>query len=382
MKIAILADDGDGFVKPMAKGLNRMFNKINIKSDILYKAHKNLYFHKISLKNSFKANVLNLLRNFRTFLFLPKLIKYDILVLVASIPGTFLPENTPLIELIRKYFPRKVIILYDVLYLPTTTTNDGTLWHKRLKEGILDNRVQTLNNFGMERFDYYFISSVITEYPLPKIEHPLSIIGINYEQTSLYVEPKKRFIALVDFERNNTNPEERKIQIQALKDTNTEYIELKEHLSSESIREIYRKCSLYFLAHRESFGLPICELQLCGAYVFTPYKYWVPAHFSKEDLFSKKQGKLSRNFVVYNNNLEVLKKKINLIKKEYNAQKVYDTFLQDYPQFYYGDIKELEKFITLYKKGHVTGQSHENYIHLNKHIDYKNKIDITKYYNE
>jgi len=383
MKIAILADNGNGFVKPMAQSLSRMFLKLEIESKILYSAHKNLYFYRIELQKGILSNFLNLVRNIRTLLFIPRLIKYDVLVLVASIPGAFQKENTPLLEKIRKIFPSKIIVLHDVLYLPTTATNDGTLWYRRLKEGTPnDARVTSLDNFGMERYDYYLISSVITEYPLPKIEHPLSIIGLNFENTSLRVEAKEKFIALVDFERNSTNPEERKIQIQALKETNTEYIELKEHLDSESIRVIYRKCSLYFLAHRESFGLPICELQLCGAYVFSPYKYWVPAHFIKDDPFSSIPGKLSRNFIIYDNNLEKLKTKIIQIKKNYNAKNVHETFLTDYPQFYYGNIEELERFISLYKSGKINSKSHKEYSYINELINYNNKIDITKYYNE
>ena len=381
LRIAILAENTDGFVKPMAQGLKRMFQKTDNNARVFVDAHKNLYLYNVGFKDNIKSFFLNIFRNFRSIIFLFRLIFFDVFILVASVPGAYLKTNTPLLEKIRKFFPKKIIVLYDVLYLPTTTTNNGTLWYSKLADNFSnDSRIETKKNYGMERFDYYLIASVVTEYPLQKLEHPLSIIGINFEDETLFAPSKNSVIALVDFERKDTNPVEREIVIQALKETETEYIELKSFLPSKKIREIYRKCALFFPAHRESFGLPICELQLCGAAVFVPYKYWVPAYHIKDDLFSSEKGRLSSNFIVYNNNLEELKQKILAFKQNYKPEKIVETFRNDYPAFYEGNITELQKFIDLCKTKTITGQTHKNYITINNAIDYKQKINIAKYY--
>ena len=125
-----------------------------------------------------------------------------------------------------------------------------------------------------------------------------SVIGLDLDDGSLRPTPKDDFLALIDFERPS-EMKERATQIAALEETKTPYVVLNGRYSISEIRKIYRQCSLYFVAFRESFGLPICELQACGAYVFTPYADWCPSHWIKPDLSAPGPGLLSPNFVVY-----------------------------------------------------------------------------------
>jgi hypothetical protein len=68
---------------------------------------------------------------------------------------------------------------------------------------------------------------------------------------------------LIDFERPQHLPE-RAIQIQACLDAGIPFKVLHGSQSIQEIRTISGSCSLYLVAHCESFGLPICALQACG----------------------------------------------------------------------------------------------------------------------
>ena len=153
----------------------------------------------------------------------------------------------------------------------------------------------------------------------------------------MFPEKRKKgeFIALLDFERP-FYMKERLIQLQALEETNTKYIVLNGHYSIQEIRQIYRKCSIYFLASHESFGLPICELQACGSYIFTPYLYWPIAHLIKENQHISETGKLSPNFIVYDNDKTKLTEEMIKIKNFYDPQRVVDTFKSYDPHYFTG----------------------------------------------
>ena len=229
-----------------------------------------------------------------------------------------------------------------------------------MKEGNTEKGVFQSGNWGLERYDWYLVSSVVSECPLPKGRQPYSLIGLNLADASLRVEPKKEFIALIDFEVPE-NMLERAVQVRACEKAKLKYVVLHGRYSMQDIRAIYRQCSIYFLAHRESFGLPICELQACGSYVFTPYSNWCPSHWIKEDLAQEGPGELSPNFITYHNDLDRLTSEINRIKSTYDPHLVVDTFDRYHPQLHYGDIKELERFVRMIESGEITSKSHEQY---------------------
>lgn len=363
MKIAIIANNEDQFVKPTAEGLHRMLNKINIESKIYYDGHEIFMgFRKMniwSLRYFIKSSYFNLkiILNFLK-LFLKG---YDLFIIVSNTPRAFLRNFLVNIEFSRKIFKNQPIILYDPHYMPTRGK-----WYKWITEGKPDAPWLGTNNYGMERYDYYLVVSVVSEFPLAKIDHPISIIGVNLEDGTLYPEKKNKFLALIDFEQV-TNMYERAIMIQALEDTKTEYVVLHHHYTIEDIRTIYRKCSIYFLASRESFGFPTIELQACGAYIFTPYSNWVPSHWFK-DPYTSGEGHLSPNFIVYDNDINKLKKEIIRIKNNYDPYEVFDTFVEYYPQFYYGNLDELSNFISKVGSREINSNSHLKYFEINSSI--------------
>lgn len=368
MKIAILSCQGNSFQPIMAEGLQRMLDSVDVEAKIFTRglslitnfANHNSKISKSSLKNF-------LFHKIYAILLIEKLKKFDALIIISPVPTAFL-NNFINDEVIRNLLKDIPIILYSNYYLYTV---GGGIWLKSLKQGNAKRGILGSNHYGLERYDYYLSTSIITEKPLTTENHPYARIGINLDDRTLFPD-QKEFIALIDFERERYT-EERKIQIEVLEETNTQYIILNGSYSRQEIREIYRKCSLYFLAHRESFGLPICELQACGSYVFSPYHNWCPGHWLKEDITQQDQGKFSPNFIVYDNNKEKLIQKINEIKSNLNPTQVREQFLKYHPHFFYGDIEEIKKFVKLLKEGKINSQSHLQYNELN---DLKTFYDI------
>jgi hypothetical protein len=228
-----------------------------------------------------------------------------------------------------------------------------------LTRGDWINRILNQGGVGLERYDWYLSVSNISEYPLPKGIDIFSVIGVDL-RTSELCPNQQEFLALFDFPRQGFE-NERAIQIQAVEETNTSHIQLDQPMSIEEIRKIYRKTCLFFLSFRESFGLPIVELQLCGSYICTPYRHWAPSHYIKKSCFECGEGELGNNFIVYNNDKETLKKQIVRIRSAYNPGQVIQEFSKSYPHLHHGDIGELERFVGLLKQGRIHADSHRNY---------------------
>ena len=367
MRVAILGNFAPGYVRPMAEGLQRMFADINITAEFFHEGHFMLARVQPDLRTYIRSAqqgsaVKNALKYFIKeapifYPFLKQLRKFDVIVVVNSIVPAFLNEFFR-DEALRYWLPRTPIVLYDVFYLPTRGS-----WGKWLKEGNPERGIFQSGNWGLERYDWYLVGSVVSECPLPTGPQPYSHIGLNFVHDSLRAEPKQEFTALIDFKMPDHMPE-RAIQILACQETNTKYTVLHGRYPLEDIRCMYRQCSIFFLAHRESFGLPICEVQTCGSYVFTPYSNWCPSHWVKLDLRQPGPGALSPNFIVYNNDKQLLINEINRIKAEYDPFRVLNTFQNVHPQLYRGDLKELQQFVRMIESGEIHSARHLDYSHI------------------
>lgn len=377
MKFVIFADKAHNYIKPMAYGLSQILknegheyiiyeNGVNwldkpsiLKTFVLdiYRLYKNIIAKNNRLYIYRSIGLINFLNKKRT----RELDKCDCIIIIQNCPRVFYKESLKRIDYLRERF-NKPIVNYDLHYLP----NQG--WYGMIKKRNSD-------NYGLERFDWYLIASIVTEYALP-IEIPkiYSNIGFNIKDNTLYPE-QKEFIALLDFERPGYEIE-RSIQVTALKNTKTKYIELNGRYTTEEIRSIYRKSSIYFLAFRESFGLPILELQHCGSYIFTPYKEWAPAHFLNKNIYLSGYGDLGENFFVYENDLSKLEKLIVKIKKEYNAQKVIDNFKRDYPFYYQYNKQEFQDFTNKLSNKIINEKSHYQYQVYNDKINKEDEVSL------
>lgn len=368
MKIAIMADNADNFVKPRAEGLLRMLRRAGADGRVFYDGLRFLDCPepRSGLATASPADFLRSLKKqfsdpVRKFLnqTWKELEGFDAMVVVETVPTAFLTYQLKRIEELRRRLPTMPVILYSSIYLSTLGE-----WIDFLKNGNdYHGFIKGKNHFGLERYDWYLIGSATTENPMPAGFQPLSVIGCDISDGSLY-PAQKEFRALVDFERPN-HMKERAIQIMALEKTNTPYTVLHGRYPMAEIRKIYRQSSIYFLAHLEAFGLPIAEVQACGGLIFTPYARWAWAHFHKDDLTLAGEGPLSPNFRVYENDEEKLCAMIEAAKAGFNAKKNLEIFQKEDGKFLVGDLKELQLFLGKLQSGEIHSRLHSSFEKLN-----------------
>ncbi|WP_173474954.1 hypothetical protein [Fibrobacter succinogenes] len=370
MKFVIFADRSYNYIKPLANGLQKTLIEMGHSSEILYNgiywlSDLNLFkvviadIYRIYLNIKHKQKDLFIYRFFGLFFFLTakrrKLLKEcDCIIIVNNCPSAFLKNKR--IDWLREKF-NKPIVNYDFHYLP----NQG--WWKYMNEGYR----------GLEQYDWYLPVGLVTEFAIPKgIPKIYTCIGMDVNSKDLYPE-QDDFIVLLDFPRPG-HEIKRSEEKKTLEELGVKFIELHGRYTTKQIRAIYRKASVYLVSCRESFGLPIVELQLCGAKIFTPYLEWVPAHYLNKSINKKSAGLLGENFVVYENK-DGLKKALQKAKIEFNASKNVEKFKEDYPFYNQISNKMLETFVLKLKEGAITSQSHEEYKKYNGFIskddDYK-----------
>lgn len=373
MKIAIMADTADNFVKPRAEGLNRMLTQMGVSSTVFYDG---LFFldHKVPETKIRFSGAKELVKSVIHAVNPPlkarfnarwkELAGYDLMVVVETVPTAYLTYHLQRVEEVRARFPDMPIVLYSSIYLSTIGE-----WVRFLKKGNdYHGFIKGSGHYGLERFDWYLIGSATTELPMPKGFQPLTVIGCDLNDGTLYPEQNGKFRALIDFERPNYMAE-RAIQILALEKTKTDYTVLHGRYPMSEIRKIYRQSSIYFLAHLEAFGLPIAEVQACGGKVYTPYSKWAWAHYHKPDLTVRGPGTLSENFVVYNNDLDELCSKIEADKKAFNPQQNLERFRREDGKFLDGDMEQLKAFVEQVKNGTIHSRLHKEHEKLNDLIE-------------
>lgn len=372
MKAAILANDQPGFIKPMAAGLQKMLRSLGNDADVFPEGLAMLNYGvlrspQLRLKNKLKSLV-NLAKPahfllqqhvswFDLRIFENKLAQYDVIIVVCNIPDSFLANKLPGVERLRQKVQRPVV-LYQNYYLATRGA-----WHQKI--------ISTGGNtkgYGLERYDWYLAASVVSEYPLSKQAHPYSLIGQDLRDASLVANTKPTFKVLLDFERKGFE-QIRQLQIQVLEQANIEYTQLKGRYSPADIRQLYRQHSAFFLSFRESFGLPIVENQLCGSYIFTPFKNWAPSHYINKSLHVSGEGDLGDNFMVYGNKSEKLRQQLLTCQANHQAEQNEQRFQAQYPALYQGDLTQLKNFVAKLSRGKINCTSHLQHHKLNLGIN-------------
>lgn len=368
MKFVIFADKSYSYVRPIADGLHKTLLSEGHDSIILYNGI--YWLNKLNLIKVLIGDVyrvfMNLLSwNKRKYIYrffglltfnsskTKKLLsECDCIIVVNNCPSVFYSNNLKRLEEIRLQY-NKPIVNYDFHYLPNQA------WYKRI--------TQDPNHFGLERFDWYLPVGLVTEYAIPEnIPQIYSCIGMDVKKSNLFPEQKK-FKALVDFERKGYE-QYRNLVIDTLTELNIPYVALNGRYTTDEIRKIYRQSSIYFVSFRESFGLPIAELQLCGCSILTPYKEWCPAHFLDKSPFESGTGELGSNFYVYDNNEEILRNQLLNIKTTFDANQVMAKFKKEYPDYYKINLDELKIFINKLEAGDINAESHLEYKEFNRLI--------------
>lgn len=292
--------------------------------------------------------------------FLSRLGGVDAIVVVANVPISFSKSVFPNIEVLRERLQNVPIVNYDLHYLPTLDSWARLLLRgEKTKLADEDLAIFRKGGFGLERYDWYLMAAAGTELALPPGPQPFSLVGLDLDDGTLFPEQNGEFRALVDFEQNRGDyPRYRAAQLEALRLAGVDYAVLHGSYSREEIRAIYRQSSIYFLASAESFGLPICELQACGAKVFLPNAFWAASHWLGQDLYSERQPELSPNFVIYEDDANKLARRIDEVRSTYEASSVVQTFEEYQPHLFHGDLAEVKSFLNLLDSGQINSRLH------------------------
>ncbi|HUQ47510.1 MAG TPA: hypothetical protein VM053_04605 [Gemmatimonadaceae bacterium] len=364
MRIAILANEKASFIHPMAEGLARMLTACGAEPLIFLDGLDNLALRQSIDTGSIRtiaASSLRLRDSRRKFdSFIEDLSGVDAIVVVANVPISFSRSVFPNIEVLRQRLPIVPIVNYDLHYLPTLDSWARLLLRgEKTKLGGDDLAIFDKGGFGLERYDWYLMAAVGTELPLPPGPQPYSLIGLDLDDGTLYPDQGDEFRALVDFEQNRGDyPRYRKAQLDALKLAGVQHTILEGAYTRGEIREIYRRTSIYLLASAESFGLPICELQACGAKIFLPDAYWAASHWLGANLYSAREPALSPNFVLYEDNAEKLARRIDEIRAAYDPAKTRATLEEFQPHLVHGDLTELTAFLDRLESGEIHSRLH------------------------
>ena len=380
MKIAILAEDKAGFIKPMAEGLAKMLKNSDVEATIFYQglAHADLAVSQrlaTHIKSSIKT-VVNLFSAIEHYIppkvthqsyreFIASLKSFDAVVVVCPLPRAFAKGSLSAIDDIRDKV-QVPVVLYQNYFLASRGS-----WYEK---------IASAGGQGLERFDWYLAATTVSEYPLVELDDgrqwPVTSIGHDLHDESLACQfedkAKAPFRVLLDFPRQGFESY-RNIQKQVLDKMGLPYTELSGRYSIVEIRKLYREHHVFMLSFRESFGLPIVENQLCGNWIFTPYKDWCPGHYlhSEDADESAEKLMLGDNFVVYDDahQLELrLSHLVTMHLQGYDYQENFNHFAKQYPSFNHGNKQTLVDFIARFQSGEINRQSHLDFSSLNKFI--------------
>lgn len=364
LRVEVLANDKASFIKPMADGLVRMLEDCGASARVHYDGIEQLMrLQSVSYSSarSFAGSVTRLKSNRRQMdSFVERMRGADLIVVVSHVPASFSVSALPNIEMLRALLPDVPVVNYDLVYLPTLDSwSRVILRNEKTKLAAEDLQILERGIFGMERYDWYLLASVGTYIPLEPGAHPYSRIGIDLDDGRLFPDQRGKFEVLVDFEQQRAEyPQFREIQLEALRIAGVKYRVLEGSYTRDEMLAVFRRSAVLMLAHAESFGLPICEAQACGALIFTPDLNWATAHWLGTDYYSRREPNCSSNFVLYENDPVMLAERLKSAAENFNPEQVRKTFIETQPEMLLGDRAELADFLSKVKSGEIHARLH------------------------
>jgi hypothetical protein len=347
INIAILFQDERSFGPTLANSLSRILKATGAHTQLIadplrYIPSNNIHISKKNLIEKIKDSYsLKKLRH--------SLQRCDAICIVKPIPAAF--EKAFPAEAIRTLNPRVPLILVSNYYLELMP-----YWKNALQFGDVNLKISPATCCGIDRYDWYFATSLATHEAMPPGPHRCTEVGLNLLTDDLTAGEQTEFLALLDFERQNES-HTRDIARLALREAGVKYIELRGTYSISDIRRIYRQTSLYFLACYESFGLPIAEVQACGNYVLSPNPTWCHAHSIKPSLDTSELGEFTNNFVFYENTVSRLVEIIKTLRELHDPQQIRLEQIRKHPKLIVGNISGVAEFIDRLRKGAVQVRS-------------------------
>jgi len=303
----------------------------------------------------------------------------DLIVVVAHVPASFSRSMLPNVEELRHRLPDIPIVNYDLVYLPSLDS-----WSRVILKGTdtklsaEDVSIFAKGKFGMERYDWYLLASIGGYVPTPAGPNPYSLVGLDLDDGWLFPDQRGEFQVLVDFEQpRGRYPEYREVQLEALRIAGVKYEVLEGSYTREEMLAVFRRSAVLMLAHAESFGLPICEAQACGALVFTPDPHWNTAHWLGKDYHTRREPTCSPNFVVYENDAASLARQLKSAATNFNPARVRETFIATQPELFRGDRSELASFLRKVKAGEIHSQLHHSHWPVGRPPDVRRKASAS-----
>ena len=196
LKILILSNNENSYVKPLSDGLAHAVSSLGYACEVVENGHLLLNKHnsgaflKKYVSNIVKKIASKLWRKYfkieqnewitaqKRLLFKEKVKNADLIILTAHIPNNFLCAHFSMIEDIRKEH-RVPIVNYDLVYLPTRS-----FWKEKIKQA-------NASKMLMDRYDWYLSVSYVSEEGLKGNYHPFHHIGLDITHPDLHVSDKK-----------------------------------------------------------------------------------------------------------------------------------------------------------------------------------------------
>jgi hypothetical protein len=269
--------------------------------------------------------------------FIRELKRFDAVVISECSPNGFW-KRLYNVEKLKKIL-RIPVLFYEVYYLGNAPSQIS-----KLQQG---------NEPLLERYDWHLAVSETTE-TRGTPGKGWSCIGLDLSFSGLKPIAKKKFLALVDFMHPGFE-KYREEQLSALSELGIEVVVLQGSYSLTEIRELYQKASFFFIQTFEAFGLPIAECLACGVQIFTPSSAWPMGWRLDANPQPHSEGVLPEIFTVYSSGKD-LKDKIIQTKKNYHLKekpfKIFNSFIQHYPHFYYGNVGEVKDVLDRIEQRH------------------------------
>jgi hypothetical protein len=359
-----MANEKDSFVRPLAEGLARLVARCGGTPEVYYDGLEILDLPTRLRSYSPRAVAGFLLKSRghqrRFDDLVEKVSDADAVVVVAHVPASLSRRALQNVEELRKRLPEMPVVNYDLIYLPTVEKWSDAMLRDDLSDiSPAERELIEPKPFGLERFDWYLVGSPASELPMPPGPQPFSHVGVNIDDGSLFPDQGAEFRVLLDFEQTRKDyPSFREVQVEALEGSGVPYEILEGRFTRSEIRAKYREAGALMLAHRESFGLPICEVQACGGQIFTPRAEWAGAHWMKEAATEPGPGEHSSNFVIYDNDVDTLVEQLQLARDTFDPELRLATFRDEQPHLLYGDSDEVSDFLEKVDSGYIHSRLH------------------------
>jgi hypothetical protein len=304
-----------------------IFDEINLLNRMVSFKDSQLSFHfwiKKKIKDYYKDKRI-----------IKRLKQFDAVIISECAPNGFF-KSLYNVEKFKKLI-KKPVGFYEVYYLGNAPTQIDFL--------------KSDNDALLERYDFHLSVADVTEIKTGATNQYFPI-GIKAKSWNLKPLPKKEIIAIIDFVHSG-NEQIRESQINSLKRAGIKYISLEKPYTFKEIRNIYQQGAIYFMQSSEAFGIPILECFCCGCQIFTQESWWPMSWRLNENPEIHGEGILPECFTVYNNE-EHLVKELNDFKENYDLavtpKKVFDNFLGNYPDYYYGNETEIRRLLNNLQK--------------------------------